>query len=177
LWVYLGEDTEITQGDEICIDPLYGLTPTNIQWFPTPPCDDPACADYCTQPLENVAYAIEVTDQTTGCVLSDAIQILVNDENRVYAPTIFHPEASFPNDRFFLSCDDGVSIIQRLMIADRWGEILYDQENIPPDEPNEGWDGRLNGKIVQPGVYTWWATFVRLDGTTFEKAGGVSVAR
>lgn len=177
LWVYLGEDTEITMGDAICIDPLYGLSPTNVQWFPNPPCDEPDCPDNCIYPLTNVAYSIEVTDQPTGCVLSDNISILVNSENRVYAPTVFNPDAPFPNDRFFLSCDEGVSIIARLMIADRWGEILFDQENLMPDDPNIGWDGRFNDKVVQTGVFTWWAEFQRLDGTFFQKSGGVAVVR
>ncbi len=177
LWVYIGEDTEITLGDEICIEPLYGLSPTNIQWFPTPPCDEPDCLDYCIQPLDNAAYSIEVTDQATGCILSDNISILVNKENRVYAPTVFNPDASFPNDRFFLSCDEGVSNITRLLIADRWGAILFDQENLMPDDPNIGWDGRFNDKVVQTGVFTWWAEFERLDGTVFQKSGGVAVVR
>ena len=38
----------------------------------------------------------------------------------------------------------------RFMIFNRWGEVIFDT-NIKEN----GWDGRLNGSIVQTDVYVW----------------------
>lgn len=176
LWVYLGEDREIVKGDTVCIVPQYGLDPQILQWSPGPPCGDPACLTDCIQLLSNAKFSLKVID-VNGCVLTDEVDIFVTDKNRVFAPNIFSPDAPFPNNRFFLSADNGVSLIRRLLIADRWGEIMYDREDLQPDDPDSGWDGVWRGKIAQTGAYTFWADLERLDGSQFTKSGVFSLIR
>lgn len=176
LWVYIGEDREIVKGDTICIAPLFGLVPESLVWSPTPPCLDSACTSFCIQPLANVSYLLMATD-TSGCVVTDDITITVSDDNRVFAPNVFNPDAAEPNNRFFLSADDGVTLVRRLLVADRWGGIVFDKENLTPGEPSQGWDGSWQGKIASVGVYTFWAELERLDGTRFQKKGSVSLIR
>ena len=176
LWVYLGEDREVVKGDTVCIAPQYNLTPQTLEWYPAPPCGDPACLTDCVQPLSSVKYTLKVTD-INGCVLNDDILISVSDRNRVFAPHVFSPDARWPDNRFFLSADNGVALIKRLLIVDRWGETMFDREDVQPDDPAAGWDGMARGKIAQTGVYTYWADLVRLDGTRFTKAGTFSLVR
>lgn len=176
LWVYLGEDKEIVQGDTVCIVPQYNLIPQTLEWSPAPPCADPDCLTNCLQLLSSVKYTLKATD-IYGCTVSDEILISVSDKNRVFAPNVFNPDASWPNNRFFLSADNGVVSIKRLLIADRWGETMYDREDIAPDDPDTGWDGMSRGKTAQIGVYTFWALIERLDGSKFTKAGTFSLVR
>lgn len=176
LWVYLGEDRDIVKGDTVCLTPLFGLVPESLAWYPAPPCADSLCFFNCIQPLTNVFFQLSATD-TSGCTVSDDINIFVSNDNRVYAPNVFNPDAPEPNDRFFISTDAGVVLIRRLMIADRWGGIVYDQLNLTPGDHAQGWDGTWRGKIVQMGVYAFRAELERLDGTRFEKTGTVSLIR
>lgn len=176
LWVYLGEDRELVKGDTLCLTPLYGIVPESISWFPTPPCPDSACSSNCIQPLNNVFFRIEATD-TSGCVVSDDIAIRISNDNRVYVPNVFNPDADEPNNRFFISTDMGVVLIRRLLIADRWGGIVFDRENLMPDDATQGWDGSWRGQTAQTGVYTFRAEFERIDGSRFEKSGTVSLIR
>jgi gliding motility-associated-like protein len=67
--------------------------------------------------------------------------------------------------------------IKRFFIADRWGELLYDRSNIPPNMPDEGWDGTYKGKVLDPGTYVFWAELERFDGSTFFEKGGFSLVR
>jgi hypothetical protein len=175
-WVYLGEDVEIVKGDSLCINPEYSLVPQSIQWAPQPPCADPDCASFCVMPLNNIAYTIEVTD-IDGCVLTDEIRITVSNDNRVYAPNVFNPDAEWPNNRFFLSADRGVSLIRRMLVTDRWGGLVFERDSLFPDDPTSGWDGFWRGKVAQTGVYTYWAELERVDGSTFTKSGTVSLIR
>jgi hypothetical protein len=176
LWVYVGEDAEIIKGDTICIQTLYGMTPVSLQWSPTPPCPDSSCSTQCIAPLSAVSFTLTAVD-STGCVLRDQINIRVSNKNRVYAPTVFNPDAEWPNNRFFLGADNGVRSIRRLFIADRWGELLFDVNNIFPDNPDAGWDGFYRGQIMHPGAYIFWAELERIDGTTFIESGSFSLVR
>ena len=42
-----------------------------------------------------------------------------------------------------------------LRIYDRWGEVVYEIENIPPNTPELGWNGKFNNGDVLPGVYIY----------------------
>lgn len=174
LWVYLGEDVEIIKGDEICIQEQFGMTPIKLQWAPTPPCPDSTCQTQCITPLKSTSFKLFATD-SSGCVLVDDINIRVSNKNRVYAPTVFDPEARFPNNRYFLGTDHGVRLIRHFFIADRWGELLFDVHDIRPNYPDDGWDGYYRGKIMHPDTYIFWAELERIDGTTFIESGSFSL--
>lgn len=176
LWLYAGEDAEIIKGDTICLQELYGMNPVSISWSPANPCPDSSCQSYCIVPLQSVSFTLTAVD-STGCVLSDQVNIRVSNKNRVYAPTVFNPDEEWPNNRFFLGADHGVRLIRRLFIADRWGELLFDVENILPDDPDLGWDGLYRGQVMHPGVYMFWAELERIDGTTFVETGSFSLIR
>jgi hypothetical protein len=176
LWIYLGENREVVAGDTVCVSPQFNLTPESLVWSPAPPCPDSICSSYCIQLLANASFTLTATD-TSGCILTDAITFSVSDENRVFAPNVFNPDAAEPNNRFFLDGDDGVALVRRLLIADRWGGIVFDKENLTPGDASQGWDGTWRGKTAQAGVYTFWAELERIDGTRFEKAGTVSLVR
>ncbi len=176
LWVYVGEDTEIIKGDEICIEEQYGLNPISLSWSPKPPCSDSTCLTQCIVPLQSVSFTLTAVD-STGCVLRDDINIRVSNKNRVYAPTVFNPDSRFPNNRFFLGADNGVRLIRRMFIADRWGELLYEVKDTLPDYPDNGWDGMFRGQVMHPGAYIFWAELERIDGTTFVESGSFSLVR
>ncbi len=176
LWLYIGEDREMVFGDTICITPQYGLSPTSLVWLPTAPCADSACIDNCIRPTQAAMFTLLATD-VSGCVLKDEIRLSVSKKNRVYAPNVFNPDAGEPNNRFFLSCDRGVVNIKRMFIADRWGELLYDQTDVLPNSPDAGWDGYYRGKVMHPDTYIYWAELERFDGSTFVERGGFALVR
>lgn len=176
LWIYLGEDRYIAKGDTVCLTPLFGLVPETIEWSPAPPCADSLCTSSCIQPLDNISYYLTATD-TNGCVVTDEINIYVSDEHHVFIPNVFNPDAQSPNNRFFISTDAGVVLIRRLFVADRWGGILFDKENLTPGDATQGWDGTWRGKTASVGVYSFWAELEQFDGTRFQKSGTVSLIR
>lgn len=176
LWVYLGEDRDIVIGDTLCITPQYGLTPQSLLWLPTAPCADSACVDHCIRLTDPAMFTLLATD-VSGCVLQDDISITISRKSRVYAPNVFNPDAMAPNNRFFLSCDRGVVNIKHLFIADRWGELVFDQLNVTPNSPDDGWDGHYRGKVMPPGTYIYWAELERFEGTTFMEKGSFCLIR
>ncbi len=174
--LYLGDDQTVVKGDSVCVQPALNFTPVNITWSPAPPCDLPDCISFCFQPLQSTRFVLHATD-AYGCILTDQININVSSDNRVYAPTVFSPDAAWPNNRFFLSADRGTNRILRLFVVDRWGELMYDRSDFFPDDPDQGWDGTFRGSIAPVATYTFYAELERIDGTTFVKTGTVTLLR
>lgn len=94
-------------------------------------------------------YALQLS--AAGCSFSDTILVQASDcsECRVYAPNVFAPESAGAGDRFQLF--PGCPLLAGLWrIYDRWGNLLFESNDL-----NTGWDGRLNGKTLPPGVYLY----------------------
>ncbi len=94
-------------------------------------------------------YALRLT--ASHCSFSDTILVRASDcsECRVYAANVFAPESGGPGNVFqlFPGCP---FLAGRWRIYDRWGALLFESNDL-----NTGWDGRLNGKLLPPGVYLY----------------------
>ncbi|HNL39990.1 MAG TPA: gliding motility-associated C-terminal domain-containing protein [Saprospiraceae bacterium] len=96
----------------------------------------------------------------------------------VYAPNAFRPGSSDArNNYFYLSTDAGIASIRRMVILDRWGDLMYSREDISPNIPEEGWDGKFRGDWAPNGVYGFRAEIIRADGQTLVKTGEVAILR
>jgi gliding motility-associated-like protein len=87
-----------------------------------------------------------------GCVDSVTWCLVIQPDFTIYVPNAFTPNFDGVNDLFF---PKGIGIDDdnfRMMIFDRWGNLIYITE-----DPNDGWDGRVKkqGEIVQQDVYVW----------------------
>ncbi|MCC6410938.1 MAG: gliding motility-associated C-terminal domain-containing protein, partial [Saprospiraceae bacterium] len=59
----------------------------------------------------------------------------------------------------------------------RWGNLLYQVENVAPDGSAVAWDGRSRGDYVLPGVYAWMMELELVDDTVEKYRGDVTVIR
>lgn len=103
---------------------------------------------------------------------------LISEGTVIYYPNIIHPY-SLPENGGFTIFDNGHSIekIIKLEIYDRWGEFLWSAENIAPNNPSLGWNGKFRNKDISPGVYAWKADLRLKSGGTISKHGDVTVVR
>jgi len=86
-----------------------------------------------------------------NCDFSDSIIVYAADcsECRVYAANVFAPENASVGNLFRLS--PGCPVLTGFWrIYDRWGALLFESHDF-----SQGWDGRLNGKALPPGVYLY----------------------
>lgn len=96
----------------------------------------------------------------------------------VYTVTIGSSELLVPNA--FSPNDDGVNDIWKISyrslidfecwIFDRQGHKLHYFSN-----PNDGWDGKRNGKAVKPGVYFYVIQATGADGKKYKKSGDINI--
>ena len=52
---------------------------------------------------------------------------------------------------------------------------MYEGSDLPPNDSSSGWDGYLNGKLLNPGVYVWIAEIEYLDGVVITASGDVTL--
>ena len=172
--VSAGNDIVIQLGEEIVLNGYVNVAPGSMAWSPE---QGLSCAD-CLQPL---AKPVETTDyvftasSTDGCARSDTLRVQVDKSRHVYIPNVFSPNDDGDNDRLVISGGKEVDKILLFRVFSRWGELVYEGIDLPPDDLNAGWDGRFHGKTVNPGVFTWIAEVAYIDGVLESFQGSVTV--
>lgn len=95
-----------------------------------------------------------------GCDNLMILDLIIESDGclEIYAPNIFWPGGENENSRFTLFAKDP-SIVQiiELKIYDRWGELIWINENFIPNDMESGWDGQFNGVPLDPAVLVWTA--------------------
>lgn len=128
-------------------------------------------------PPGDYTYTLIVTDEF-GCTSEDEITIRVKIVRPVYSPNIFTPDnRDGINDFFNLFGGKAVENIQDLLVFDRWGNLMYRGSGLTINDRNDGWDGKFNGQFVNPGVYTWAANVLFIDGIVLPFGGDITVLR
>lgn len=178
LVINAGPDTTVNLGDIIEFYASYSpiSSTLDISWNPTSgfqSCDD--CLNPEVQSHGTTAYVITGVDQN-GCIDMDTIIVTTEIVRPVIAPTIITIDSNDGNGNFFISVGPASDYIKKVLIYDRWGNLVYDAYDIYKDTPF-GWDGRFKGEPVVAGVFTWVAEVHFLDDVTLSYTGDVTVLR
>jgi hypothetical protein len=92
----------------------------------------------------------------------------------MYLPNTFSPR-SLSNNRFGLTVENGINLtIRDFTIFNRWGSEVFKVENISASDPAHHWDGRINGVLVTPGVYTYQLN-ISYNGNNRQIYGDITV--
>ena len=135
------------------------------------------CPDPVAAPADSTYYTLTIRD-TNGCEQTAGIWIFVRPGEGVFVPQIFSPNGDGTNDVFMVYGDlSQISRIKVFQTYDRWGEKLYDGRNLTPNDESSGWDGRLNGREMKPGVYVWYLEVEFINGSTLVKKGDITLVR
>ena len=110
-----------------------------------------------------------------GC---DSVIALHLEYYKVFIPSGFSPNGDGYNDRFGIF-GDAVDLeeISRLTVFDRWGNLIYQQDNMLPNDADQGWDGTHQGQRVPNGVYVYAADLKMNDGITRRTTGTLTLMR
>ncbi|MEL6970330.1 MAG: gliding motility-associated C-terminal domain-containing protein, partial [Bacteroidota bacterium] len=89
----------------------------------------------------------------------------------------FSPNRDGVNDGFTVFGGPGLQEIESLRIFSRWGELVFERNNIFPNDESLGWDGLFNGELVNPGVFVYIAELRFVDQEVIQAEGDVTVLR
>ena len=138
-------------------------------------CD--TCYDPVATPPVNTTYKVTVTS-IYGCTSVDSTAIgLTCDQSEVFIPNSFTPNGDGVNDRFWVSAK-GISLIKNFYVFNRWGQVVFEAHNIPPNNAGYGWDGTFKGLVLEPDVFVYTVDAVcELGTTTFKYKGDISIVK
>lgn len=128
-------------------------------------------------------YTVTVIDEA-GCSAQDQLTVTTNIVRPIYIPNVITPTTQDVNSIFKLGFGPQAELVEEFCIFDRWGNLIYIEENATPNDPDSGWDGRSGTtdptavvEYVNPGVFVWFAKVRFIDGEVIPYAGDVTVLR
>ncbi len=145
-------------------------------WSPDTLMECSSCPNTEIIPPGTTTYTIDVVD-VDGCVSQDRITVFVNDKRPIHIPNVFHPDYDGVNDYFTIYGERAAVRIVELSVYDRWGGLIFTGKDLPMGVARVGWDGTVDGKNVQQGVYTFHATILFVDGVELLYEGDITVLR
>lgn len=156
-----------------------GAGPFTYSWQPP---QGLSCID-CLQPVATVSdssvFTVVVTD-ANGCTANAMILLAVKKaiKEGVFIPNAFTPNGDPLNGIFTILADPAkVAQVDLLQIYNRWGEMVFEQNNFQPNNSSFGWNGQINGKTAPAEVYVYYTKIQLTDGTVLEKTGDVTLLR
>jgi gliding motility-associated-like protein len=127
----------------------------------------PQCS-YTLEDYEPLIVSLTVTN-SHGC--SDEKKVTVfKPSDLVYVPNSFTPNGDEFNQVF--KPIDYLGAISEFSIYDRWGKQIWSGKSA-----EDGWDGFINGKQAQSGIYTWTITLAINGLESKQIQGHVSLLR
>jgi gliding motility-associated-like protein len=121
--------------------------PGDFYWSPIDDVDCPTCQFTTADPIQSTTYYVTLTD-TNGCSATDSTVVFVEVVEAVGVPTAFSPNGNGNNDILFVE-GSGIETMT-FQVFNRYGQKVFETDNM-----DQGWDGTLNGKELNPGVFTY----------------------
>lgn len=150
----------------------------NYQWY----IGDRLICDNCPElevfPDTPTIYTVRADDGL--CIGQDEIEVkvrIVEADRKVFIPNAFTPNGDLLNDRATVYGGPSLVSIKQLDIYNRWGQLVFRQNNFPPNDNSTGWDGTQQGELAPIGVYTYVAQVEFTDASIQQFSGSFHLIR
>lgn len=159
------EDTLIALGESMDVIVDSNQPIIDLIWDPleTSPCGQ--CLEFSFLPLGNQQYTATAYNEN-NCETTDNFTVTINiDGLQIYIPNIFDPSLSGDNGGFSIGAKEGlISNVVDFSVYDRWGNLIH---RVADSTDLKLWDGRVNNKEVNPGVFVYLLTLELIDGKEY----------
>lgn len=147
----------------------------SIQWIPS---DQLSCSD-CPNPTltatKDQLIQLKVID-VDGCESVTTIQIKVNTKNDdIYLPNTFSANQDQLNDYFYPKSAKEKNV-RTLKIYNRWGELIFENNNFKTNDEKAGWNGTFRGVAAITGVYLFLMEY-ESEGKIIQLTGDITLIR
>lgn len=162
---------QISLGNYTTLNPAYGggTGDLALNWYPFYNLSCMDCPNPMAWPDITTDYTLTITD-ANGCIEYSEVVVDVMHDGP-FIPNTFTPGKDELNNVWKVS-DYGVKDFSA-MIFDRWGNKIYESDNI-----YEGWDGKLkNGNYYENSVYAYKVYIRYIDGKEKTLLGNVTLLR
>ncbi|MEP6700013.1 MAG: PKD domain-containing protein, partial [Bacteroidota bacterium] len=168
---FAGRDTTVVVGQPLQFNGSGGV---NYVWSPSTGLNNTRIFNpigIYTVEIDSVKYKLVVSD-AIGCADSAYVIVRVFKTNpSVFVPTAFTPNNDGRND-VIRPIAVGIQKINYFSVYNRWGQLVF-----TTTENKQGWDGRINGRLQNSGVFVWMVSAVDYLGKNIFLKGTVALIR
>ena len=170
------EETTIELGEDYKLQVVTNSINATFSWKDdgTLSCTD--CMNPTVQPIRTTTYQVRITT-AEGCTADAHVTIYVNNAKKVFVPNAFSPNNDGLNDIFSIYGGDDVSKVKTFQVFDRWGTVVYANDDFQVNDESAGWDGTIGNKTVTTGVFIYFAEIEFIDGRTEIFKGDVTATK
>ncbi len=170
-----GPDQNTISGTPVQLRAL-GSNVTRYEWSPANSLDCSDCSSPKATPFVTTTYEVRVYT-ALGCTSKDEVTVHVScDKTQLFIPNTFTPNGDGVNDRFFPQ-GKGITSVQSFRVFNRWGQIVFDAQNIPLNDETHGWDGTYKNEPLSPDVFIYIINAFCESGEPLELKGDISLVR
>lgn len=177
---FIDPDHRIAWGDELTLEAQYNMDTSEIlrvEWSPYIDLDCQDCWQVIASPTQDTRYYLDVWD-IYGCKDRVFTDIEVWLDPKVWVPNSFSPNGDGANDLFYPHFSTRwIEEVRNFQIYNRWGDLVYEIDEIIPNDPYTGWDGSFRDESLNPDVFVYHFTVKYVDGRTELIRGDVTLLR
>jgi gliding motility-associated-like protein len=165
-----GEDMRICNGQVVQLgtDDPPAADKRQYRWMPALGLSDSTAAKPLASPTETTTYYLYVIDEfLQESYDTVTVEVIYCD---IFIPNIFSPNGDGQNDVLYVR-GQGIEQLS-FVVYNRWGQKVFETK-----DPNHGWDGTINGKPAETGVYVYHVNAVLHDGLVVSRHGDVTLVR
>jgi|GEM_PF-2509195 len=155
-----------------------GILPmARYEWTPAGnvSCNDAVCSSPVITIKDNTCYNVTGIN-SFGCRGSAAICAKVFcKSSQVFIPNAFAPNGNIAANRILMVRATGISSVRSFRIYNRWGKVVFERNNFPPNSPDFGWNGMSGGRLADSGVYVYTAEVLCENGVPYTFKGNVTL--
>lgn len=171
-----GSSVNLEVGKTVKLNTQISPDVIKLLWTPTNALSCSNCIDPVVSTRENITYTVTATNGG-NCTSEDKVNILMICGNaNVFIPNTFSPNGDGANDVFYPR-GVGVSHIKSFRVFNRWGQVVFQKMNFSANDPSMGWDGQLNGGIVQSDVYVYILEVICVSNEIMSFKGNVTLLK
>ena len=172
------EELIVNQGRDVEISVITNIPESQISeviWSPNINCDN--CLNYIVENvLEDQSFQVTIIDNN-GCSETLEVRLVVNKEAPdIYLPNVIALNNTDGNGVFFPQTFDDNLMIQDLSIYDRWGNLIFNNQNFLVNDPASGWNGSAMKGHAEVGVYVY-SIIYQNDNQSINLIGDVTLIK
>ncbi|MGN6249605.1 MAG: PKD domain-containing protein [Ginsengibacter sp.] len=171
-----GPDSTLPYDTPFSLHPTYSSNTASYVWTPTDSLSCNTCAYPSGVSWASTTYVVTATSDS-GCIATDSVSIFVQcKDSYILMPTAFTPNDDGLND-YYYPLTRGIKKIVNFSIFNRFGQLVFRQQDFVPNDKSFGWDGKLQSELQPSAVYVWVIEAICDVGDTIYKKGSFVLIR
>lgn len=150
--------------------------PVLYNWSPPESLDCDTCPAPLSGPVSTTTYTVSIVDDS-GCTTSDQVTVFVYLNRPIFIPNSITPNGDGYNDKLAIYSGAAARAVRKIQIFDRWGEMVYEGQDLLLNDETQGWDGTYRGQPLNPGVFVYVAEVEFIDNSVLQFEGDITLVR